>query len=84
MPPLFGVVGRENSGKTALIEKLIATQTVVISSAKRVAVLTKVAGKPEPTLAERVRHLDGADIILVEGFKDEPHPKLEVQARSIA
>jgi molybdopterin-guanine dinucleotide biosynthesis protein B len=115
-PPLFGVVGWKNSGKTTLIEKLIANfstrglnvaaakhahhafdlnpnaedafqycdagaQTVVISSAKRFVVLTKVAGRPEPTLAELVRHLDGADIILVEGFKDEPHPKLEVRRR---
>lgn len=114
-PPLFGVVGWKNSGKTTLIEKLIANfstrglnvaaakhahafdinpnaedafqycdagaQTVVISSAKRFAVLTKVAGRPEPTLAELVRHLEGADIILVEGFKDEPHPKLEVRRR---
>jgi molybdopterin-guanine dinucleotide biosynthesis protein B len=115
-PPLFGVVGWKNSGKTTLIEKLIANfsarglnvaaakhahhafdinpnaedaflycdagaQTVVISSAKRFAVLTKVAGRPEPTLAELVRHLDRADIILVEGFKDEPHPKLEVRRR---
>ena len=57
------------------------TRTLVITSAKRVAVLTKVGERPEPTLAELVRHLDGADIILVEGFKDEPHPKIEVRRR---
>jgi len=112
--PLFGVVGWKNSGKTTLIEKLIANfsarglnvaaakhahhdfninpdgedafqyydagaRTVVISSAKRFAMLTKLEGRPEPTLGELIQHLERADIVLVEGFKEEPHPKLEVR-----
>ncbi len=113
-PPLFGVVGWKNSGKTTLITKLIANLTarglkvaavkhahhvfdidhegrdsfryraagavtVAISSAKRFAVMTELQGRAEPTLPELVERIDHADIILVEGFKGEAHPKLEVR-----
>jgi molybdopterin-guanine dinucleotide biosynthesis adapter protein len=119
MPPLFGVVGWKNSGKTTLIAKLIETfvgrglkvaavkhahhafdvdhegrdsfryraagaGTVAVSSAKRFAIITELRGRPEPTLGELVRHIEIADIILVEGFKTENHPKLEVRRSEAA
>lgn len=116
-PPLFGVVGWKNSGKTTLIAKLIANfaarglevaaikhahhgfdvdhegrdsfhyraagaRTVVVSSAKRFAIMTELKERPEPVLADLVRHIERADIILVEGFKGEGHPKLEVRRKA--
>jgi molybdopterin-guanine dinucleotide biosynthesis protein B len=36
--------------------------------------------QPEPTLAEVLARLAPADLVLVEGFKREPHPKIEVRA----
>ncbi|MBI4725046.1 MAG: molybdopterin-guanine dinucleotide biosynthesis protein B [Rhodomicrobium sp.] len=116
-PPLFGIVGWKNSGKTTLMAKLIAhfaargldvaavkhahhgfdidhegrdsfryraagAAAVAISSAKRFAIMTELRGRPEPSLGELVKHIDRADIILVEGFKGEAHPKLEVRRRA--
>ena len=43
--------------------------------------MTELKGRPEPTLDELVRHIENADIILVEGFKAAGHPKLEVRRR---
>lgn len=34
----------------------------------------------EPTLADVLARLAPADLVLVEGFKNEPHPKIEVRA----
>lgn len=116
-PPVFGVVGWKNSGKTTLMAKLIANfaarglevgavkhahnrfdidqegrdsfryrqagaGTVAISSVKRFAIMKELRGAPEPTLSELVRHMAGADLILVEGFRREAHPKLEVRRRN--
>jgi molybdopterin-guanine dinucleotide biosynthesis adapter protein len=36
--------------------------------------------QPEPTLAEVLARLAPADLVLVEGFKREPHPKVEVRS----
>jgi len=36
----------------------------------------------EPTLAEVLVRLAPADLILIEGFKREPHPKIEVRGGS--
>jgi molybdopterin-guanine dinucleotide biosynthesis adapter protein len=116
-PPLFGVVGWKNSGKTTLMAKLIANfaarglevgavkhahngfdidqegrdsfryrqagaGTVAISSAKRFAIMRELRGAPEPRLSELVRHMPGVDLILIEGFRRESHPKLEVRRRA--
>jgi molybdopterin-guanine dinucleotide biosynthesis protein MobB len=34
----------------------------------------------EPALAEVLARLAPADLVLIEGFKREPHPKIEVRA----
>ena len=117
-PPLFGIVGWKNSGKTTLMAKLIANfaarglqvgavkhahngfdidqegrdsfryrqagaGTVAISSAKRFAIMTELRGAPEPALLELVRRMASADLILVEGFRRESHPKLEVRRNAL-
>ena len=54
-------------------------QTVAISSRARFAIMTELRERPEPTLGELTAAIKGADLILVEGFKSEKHPKLEVR-----
>lgn len=114
-PPLFGIVGWKNSGKTTLMVRLIekfdglspkvaaikrahhafditrdgirfgtkaaGAGTVIVSSAKRFAVMTETRNRTEPTLKELVGHIDNADIVLIESFKAENHPKLQVRRR---
>ncbi len=112
MIPIVSIVGKSNSGKTSLIEKLIAelTQrgwrvatikhnrhgfeidhegkdswrhkkagavTTVIASPGRVAVISDIEGDYEIALI-RDLYIRDADIILAEGFKKNPHPKIEV------
>jgi molybdopterin-guanine dinucleotide biosynthesis adapter protein len=54
-------------------------QTVAISSRARFAIMTELRERIEPTLGELTAAIKGADLILVEGFKGEKHPKLEVR-----
>lgn len=56
---------------------------VMIASPFRVAVIRELRGEPEPTLAEQLAQLGPADLTLVEGYKWEAIPKLEVQRPSL-
>jgi molybdopterin-guanine dinucleotide biosynthesis adapter protein len=56
---------------------------VMVASPFRFAIVHELRGAPEPGLAEQVARLAPADIILVEGFKWDPIPKLEVHRPSL-
>ncbi|NHZ41173.1 molybdopterin-guanine dinucleotide biosynthesis protein B [Massilia aquatica] len=56
---------------------------VMIASPFRVAIIRELRGEPEPTLGEQLARLDPADLTLVEGYKWEAIPKLEVQRPSL-
>jgi molybdopterin-guanine dinucleotide biosynthesis protein B len=51
---------------------------VMIASPYRIAIMRELRGAPEPPLAEQLARLGPADLTLVEGYKWEPLPKLEV------
>jgi molybdopterin-guanine dinucleotide biosynthesis protein B len=51
---------------------------VVIASPYRIAIMRELRGSQEPPLAELLARLGPADLTLVEGYKWEPLPKLEV------
>lgn len=51
---------------------------VLLASPYRFALIHELRGAPEPTLAEQLARLSAADLTLVEGFKREPIPKLEI------
>jgi molybdopterin-guanine dinucleotide biosynthesis adapter protein len=74
----------DRKGRDSFRYKEAGASTVAISSSKRFAIMTELRDRPEPTLGELVRHIEIADLILVEGFKAEKHPKLEVRRREAA
>lgn len=49
-----------------------------MTSDRRWALLRELGPSPEPTLAEHVARLAPCDLVLVEGYKQEPIPKIEV------
>ncbi|MFL6674576.1 MAG: molybdopterin-guanine dinucleotide biosynthesis protein B [Massilia sp.] len=51
---------------------------VMLASPYRVAIMRELGGMHEPPLAEHLARLAPADLTLVEGYKWEPIPKLEV------
>jgi molybdopterin-guanine dinucleotide biosynthesis adapter protein len=54
---------------------------VAIVSASRWALVKELGGAPEPSLEEVLATLQPCDLILVEGYKGAPIPKVEVRRR---
>lgn len=109
---IYGVTGWKNTGKTTLMERLVAefvarglrvstvkhahhdteidhegrdsyrhriagAREVVLSSPKRWAVMHELRDAPEPPLSELLTRLSPVDLVLIEGYKRAPHPKVE-------
>ena len=65
-------------GKDSYEHRMAGAGEVIVSSARRWAQVHEVGDGAEATLGELLRRLAPCDLILVEGFKTEGHPKLEV------
>jgi molybdopterin-guanine dinucleotide biosynthesis protein MobB len=50
---------------------------VILASPRRWALMTELRGAPEPPLEALLARLDPCDLVLVEGYKRAPHPKIE-------
>jgi molybdopterin-guanine dinucleotide biosynthesis protein B len=118
-PPVIGVAGWKNSGKTTLVTRLIAELTarglrvatvkhahhdfqiddaetdsarhrragaaqVAVVSSRRWAVIRELGDRPEPSLDEMIARLDPCDLVIVEGYKAAPIPKIEARRSAAA
>jgi molybdopterin-guanine dinucleotide biosynthesis protein B len=68
----------DQPGKDSHAHRSAGASQVLISSANRWALMTELRGAPEPTLRELLAQLQPVDLVIVEGFKRENHPKLEI------
>jgi molybdopterin-guanine dinucleotide biosynthesis protein B len=57
---------------------------VAIVSAGRWALVSELAGTPEPALADIIGRLDPCDLVIVEGYKGAAIPKIETRRRAAA
>jgi len=57
-----------------------ARQVAIVSS-RRWALVTELNGTPEPDLATVLARLEPCDLVIVEGYKRAPIPKVEVRRR---
>ncbi|MDJ0514631.1 MAG: molybdopterin-guanine dinucleotide biosynthesis protein B [Methyloceanibacter sp.] len=113
-PPVFGVVGWKNSGKTTLMSRLIRELAqrgyqvsvikhahvnfdvdhpgrdsfrmreagacqVILSSPRRFALMRELGDAPEMMLEDLLTRAGSCDLILVEGYKREDFPKVEIR-----
>ena len=74
----------DQPGKDSYRHRHAGCAEVLISSSARWALMHELRGAPEPTLDELVAQLAPCDLLLVEGFKRSPIPKLEVYRRENA
>lgn len=58
--------------------RLAGAAEVMIASPYRIAIMRELRAEPEPELADLLARLSPADLTLVEGYKWEALPKLEV------
>jgi molybdopterin-guanine dinucleotide biosynthesis protein B len=68
----------DRPGKDSHRHREAGAHEVLVFSGPRWALLHEVAGPEEPTLPDLLARLDPVDLVLVEGFKTFPFPKLEV------
>ena len=113
-PPVFGVVGWKNSGKTTLMARLISelarrdfvvsvikhahakfeidhpgrdsfkmreagARQVALASPRRFALMREFGDAPEMTFQEILPYAGTCDLVLVEGYKREAFPKVEIR-----
>ncbi len=65
-------------GKDSYEHRLAGATEVLISSARRHALIRELRGAPEPDLPELIARLAPVDLVLVEGFKRARHAQVEV------
>ena len=65
-------------GKDSYEHRKAGAGEVIVSSTRRWVQMREVGEGAEARLAELLRRLAPCDLILVEGFKTEAHPKMEV------
>lgn len=68
----------DQTGKDSWMHRQAGAAEVLVASATRWALMHEHRGAPEPTLAVLLERLGPVDLVLVEGFKREPHSKIEV------
>lgn len=68
----------DHPGKDSYVHRQAGAREVIVSSARRWAQIREVAEGEEAALADLLRRLTRDGLAIVEGFKREAHPKLEV------
>lgn len=68
----------DQPGKDSWLHRQAGAQEVLVVSERRWALMRELRDAPEPTLDELVGRISAVDLLLVEGFKHHPHPKIEV------
>ena len=65
-------------GKDSWRHREAGAAEVLVSSQNRWALMHELRGAPEPRLPELLGKLSPVDLVVVEGFKRDPHRKIEV------
>ena len=116
-PPVFGVTGWKNSGKTRMVAALVAefsrrglkvstikhahhsfdvdregtdswqhrqagANEVALVSRNRWALMHELQDEDEPPLNDILPRLSPCDLVIIEGYKREGHPKIEMIRQS--
>jgi molybdopterin-guanine dinucleotide biosynthesis protein B len=68
----------DKPGKDSFMHRASGATEVIISSERRWAVLHELRGEEEWDLPTLLSKASPVDLVLVEGFKREPFPKLEI------
>jgi len=65
-------------GKDSWVHRQSGATEVLVSSTRRWALMHELRGADEPRLPELLTKMSRVDLVVIEGFKREPHRKIEV------
>jgi molybdopterin-guanine dinucleotide biosynthesis protein B len=68
----------DTPGKDSYRHREAGCKEVLVSSEKRWVLMHEIRGDVAPPLEEQMKHLAPCDLLLIEGYKRYPMPKLEI------
>jgi molybdopterin-guanine dinucleotide biosynthesis protein B len=73
----------DKPGKDSWRHREAGATEVLVASSRRWALMHELRDAPEPQLDELLSHMSPVDLLIVEGFKRYPHPKIEIHRPSV-
>jgi molybdopterin-guanine dinucleotide biosynthesis protein B len=74
----------DRPGKDSYRHREAGATEVMLTSAKRWVLMHELRNQPEPELPQLLERFAPCDLVLVEGFKRQPIPKLEIHRAAAA
>lgn len=71
------MVDVDKPGKDSHRHRQAGAHQVILSSSSRWALMTELRGTPEKPLSDLLQRLSPVDLVIVEGYKRDDHPKIE-------
>jgi molybdopterin-guanine dinucleotide biosynthesis adapter protein len=68
----------DQPGKDSYRHRHAGAAEILVTSSRRWVLMHELRGAQEPSFDEQVRRISACDLLIVEGFKHAPIPKLEV------
>ncbi|MBE0627319.1 MAG: molybdopterin-guanine dinucleotide biosynthesis protein B [Burkholderiales bacterium] len=68
----------DQPGKDSFRHRAAGCSEVLVASGERWALMHEMRGEPESTLEEQIARMSPCDLLLIEGYKHYPLPKLEI------
>jgi molybdopterin-guanine dinucleotide biosynthesis protein B len=68
----------DHEGKDSYRHRHAGATEVLVTSSRRWVLMHELRGAQEPSFEEQVKHFSACDLLIVEGYKFAPIPKLEV------
>jgi molybdopterin-guanine dinucleotide biosynthesis protein B len=68
----------DKKGKDSYLHRMSGATEVLITGARRWAILHENRDAPEPSIDELLARMEDVDLVLIEGFKSHGHQKMEV------
>lgn len=72
----------DHPGKDSYRHRMAGCTEVLVSSPKRWALMHELRGAAEPPLQEQLKQFAPCDVVIVEGYKNQPIPKVEVHRKA--
>jgi molybdopterin-guanine dinucleotide biosynthesis protein B len=72
----------DQPGKDSYRHREAGAFEVLVTSPQRWVLMHELRGRPEPSLEEQLQRFSPCDLVLIEGFKKQAFPKLEVHRKA--
>jgi molybdopterin-guanine dinucleotide biosynthesis protein B len=68
----------DRPGKDSYEHREAGATEVMITGGRRWALMHEIREKAEPSVGDLMSHMTPVDLLLIEGFKNDEHPKMEI------